>query len=36
VTGEEGRAALAVALRIIADIERSLPASATLQAGPRA
>ncbi|MDA1081352.1 MAG: Gfo/Idh/MocA family oxidoreductase [Gemmatimonadetes bacterium] len=33
VTGEEGRDALAVALRIIADIERSLPAIAALRRG---
>jgi predicted dehydrogenase len=39
VTGEEGRDALAVALRIMADIERSLPAFAagvSMRAAPRA
>jgi predicted dehydrogenase len=35
VTGEEGRDALAVALRIVADIERSLPAIAALRGGAR-
>lgn len=35
VTGEEGRDALAVALRIVAGIERSLPAIAAQRAGAR-
>ncbi|MEO7455315.1 MAG: Gfo/Idh/MocA family oxidoreductase [Gemmatimonadaceae bacterium] len=36
VTGEEGRDALAVALQIVSDIERSLPALARTRTDPRA
>jgi hypothetical protein len=35
VTGEEGREALAVALHIVSDIERSLPALAGRRAAPQ-